>query len=44
MLHVCIVCEYDHFINGAERLRGMKDASHLLLFGNGYVCHYFIKL
>ena len=24
-----LLCEYDHFIEGVHRLRGMKDASHL---------------
>ncbi|CAM9141554.1 unnamed protein product, partial [Laminaria digitata] len=29
VIRVPLLCEYEHFINGVKRLRGMKDASHL---------------
>ncbi|CAN0562289.1 unnamed protein product [Laminaria digitata] len=29
VIRVPLLCEYEHFINGIKRLRGMKNASHL---------------
>ena len=29
VIRVPLLCEYEHFVNGVKRVRGMKDASHL---------------